>query len=250
MKRIYILLFGLILLGACSKDSSVNTPSNGGNNGGSGKGGSLARFTIVNNYLYTVDESFLSVFDISNQSNPIFKNKIQIGFNVEAIFPFKNKLFIASNTSMYIYSLQNPESPNYEAQAQHLNGCDPVVANDSIAFLTIHGGNRCGSNINQLQVYNIKNMVYPQFITSIDMTNPFGLGLQDNTLFVCDNGTGMRVFDVTNQSNPTPISIITGEKFVDVIPMGNYMICMLTDGVAFFDITNRNNIKKLSVIKN
>ncbi|QLH46903.1 MAG: hypothetical protein HWD58_15490 [Bacteroidota bacterium] len=58
----------LLLLAACSKNnsSSGTTSFNGGNT--TGQGGSMARFTIVGHYLYTVDGRSLRVFDISNPS--------------------------------------------------------------------------------------------------------------------------------------------------------------------------------------
>ena len=237
------------LFASCSKDSSVN---NGGNT--TGQGGSLARFTIVDHYLYTVDGQYLSVFDISNANAMVYKNKVQIGFNIEAVFPFKDKLFIASNSAMYIYSISNPEVPVKESQAQHLTGCDPVVANDSVAYLTIHGGNSCGSETNQLQIYNIKNMSSPVFKKSINLTNPMGLGMLNNYLYVCDNGTGLRVYDISNPYNPESKGILTGENFIDLIlvtspSLETTMVCMLTDGVAFYDVTNPLDIKKLGTVK-
>ena len=250
MKNLIILstLF-ILFMASCSKDGSV---SNGGN---TGTGGSLARFTIVGNYLYTVDGEYLNVFDISNNTSMVYKNKVQIGFGIEAIYPFKNKLFIASNSAMYIYSITNPEVPNFESQASHLTGCDPIVANDSVAYLTIHGGNRCGSEINQLQVYDVKNISNPIFMKSLNLTNPMGLGMHQNYLYVCDNGTGLRVFDISSPYNPVAKQILTGENFVDVIIVPNLvsqttMICMLTDGVAFYDISNPLNISKLGTVKN
>jgi hypothetical protein len=250
MKHSILVLIAILLITSCSKNSSVSNSSNS-----IGQGGSMARFTIANNHLYTVDGEYLSVFDISNTATPLFKNKIQIGFNIEAVFPFKDKLFIASNSAMYIYSIANPSSPSQESQVQHLTGCDPVVANDSVAYLTIHGGNQCGSTINQLQVYDIKNINYPQLVQSINLTNPMGLGMSGNTLYVCDNGTGLKVYDITDPYNPILKSTLTGENFIDVIlmdtpTMETYMICMLTNGVAYYNVTNPNQIIKLGTVKN
>lgn len=249
-KLLLILAISTFGFTSCDKNSS-GTTTNPGSIGGTGQGGSLARFTIVNDYLYTVDGQNLNIFDIASGANPVFKNKINIGMDIEAIFPFKGKLFIASNSGMYIYGISNPIQPNYESFAQHLTGCDPVVANDSIAFLTVHGGNRCGSQVNQLQLYDIHNIAYPQFITSINLTNPYGLGLKDSVLFVCDNGTGIRAYNVKNPYNVKPMYVITGENYLDVIPMNNnIMVCMLTNGVAFMDISNLNQIVKLGTVKN
>ncbi len=241
-----IITIAVIGISSCSKDSA-NLANNAGSNG---QGGSLARFTIVGNYLYTVDNQNLAVFDISNASAPVFKQKVQIGFNIEAIFPMDNNLFIASNTAMYIYDISNPEQPTQQSYVEHLTGCDPIVANDSVAFLTVHGGNNCGSNINELFIYDITNITSPQLISSMPMTNPFGLGLKDSILYVCDNGAGLKVINVKDPYNPAQISLISGDNNVDVIPTGSVLMSMLTDGIAYYDITNPAAPSKMSEIKN
>jgi hypothetical protein len=151
---------------------------------------------------------------------------------------------------MYIYNTNNPDLPAMESYVQHLTGCDPVVANDSIAFLTIHGGNRCGSSINQLQVYDIRNIAFPTLIQTIPMTRPMGLGLKDSVLFVCDNTSGMRVMNVKNPHQVQEMYRVTTETFIDVIPMDSIMLCMMPNGVAFYNITNLNQIQKLGEVKN
>ena len=52
----------------CTKTDSANA-GNFASNGGTGTGGSTARFTIVGNYLYTVDKQNLKVFSLSNLVN-------------------------------------------------------------------------------------------------------------------------------------------------------------------------------------
>ena len=47
--------------------------SNSNNNSQVGKGGSMARFALVNNYLYTVGYVDLSAFNISNSAQPVFQ---------------------------------------------------------------------------------------------------------------------------------------------------------------------------------
>ncbi|MGV3658020.1 MAG: hypothetical protein ACO1NX_08695 [Chitinophagaceae bacterium] len=81
MKQIFLYLFIFLLLG-CDKmaaDSAAYNPS-------SGTGGSMARFTIVGNYLYTVDKSDLKVFEIADPSNPVFKQTVPVGFEIETIY--------------------------------------------------------------------------------------------------------------------------------------------------------------------
>jgi hypothetical protein len=242
---ILIVLIGSLGFSSCEKSASVN---NGGSS--SGQGGSLARFTIVNNHLYTIDNQNLSVFDVTNAGTPVFKRNVAIGFDIEALFPFKDKLFIASRFAMYIYDISNPELPVQESEVQHFTGCDPVVVNDSIAFLTIHGGNSCGSTINQLNTYDITNVKAPILLSSTPMTNPYGLGLKDSILYICDNGAGLRVLNVKNPYNIIEIITLSEDNYLDVIPSGNLLIGMLSDGIAFLDISNPALPQKLADIKN
>jgi hypothetical protein len=85
MKNKYLIfIFAAILFAAaCSKNSS-----NTGAPPSTGQGGSLARFTIMGTRLYTVDGAYLHVFDISNNAQPQYKNKVYVGWAIEAIFPF------------------------------------------------------------------------------------------------------------------------------------------------------------------
>jgi hypothetical protein len=152
---------------------------------------------------------------------------------------------------MYTYTISNPSIPVKEGFVQHLTGCDPVVANDSVAFLTIHGGTRCNSSINMLDIYDIKNDINnPVLIKSINMNNPQGLGLKDNYLFVCDKGIGMKIYEVSNPKNPLLIRTLTDETYMDVIIQNDLLVAMLTDGVAYYDISNMNTIVKISTVKN
>jgi hypothetical protein len=63
-----------------------------------GVGGSMARFTIVNNYLYAVSNSALNVVSIANGADPVFSNKVQMNWGIETLYPFNNRLFIGSTT--------------------------------------------------------------------------------------------------------------------------------------------------------
>ena len=78
-----------------------------------GQGGSMARFTLMNDYLYTVSYRELYSFNVSTPQDPKYINKSVIPDNqmIETIYPFKNKLFIGSTTGMYIYDVSTPGSP-------------------------------------------------------------------------------------------------------------------------------------------
>jgi hypothetical protein len=236
MKTINTILFFMlatILINSCTKDSA-NTAVNSQ----SGAGGSTARFTIAGNYLYVVDHTSLKSFDISNQANPVFKSKTEIGINIETIFPYQDKLFIGSSFSMYIYSLTDPAKPIRTAKADYTirMSCDPVIAKDSVAYATLRASGPCGGGQSALVVYNIKNISSPALINTFTLNTPYGLGVKDSALYVCEGQGGLRLFNVRNAYNPVPVSTITGNTFYDVIPYGNILICQVSDGFALYDI--------------
>src|SRR4030095_10451618 len=107
MKTLYhlIVIFILSALISCTKESALT------NGASTGAGGSTARFAIAGNYLYVVDNLSLKAFDLSSNTTPVYKSKTEIGINIETIFPYQDKLFIGSSSTMYVYSLSDPSRP-------------------------------------------------------------------------------------------------------------------------------------------
>lgn len=228
--------------GGITKDAS----GSGGNT--NGIGGSMARFTIFDNYLYAVDRSNLQIFDITSASNPKVWSKFNIGWNIETIYPFKDKLFIGSMTGMFIYDVSTPWNPSLLGQFQHARACDPVVANDNYAYVTVRTGTGCGGNLNQLDVLDISNITNPRLIKSYPMQEPAGLGLDKNVLFICDGPAGLKVFDITKPEDIQLLDWQSDIKTFDVIPLGYSLLMIGADGFYQYDYTNPKSLKLLSMI--
>jgi len=239
MKKNIIYLFVFFIMSqniSCTKDSTGKAF-----NSSAGKGGSLARFTIVGNYLYTVDNTQLKVFDVADPAMPELKSAIDVGFEIETIFPFREKLFIGSTSVVHIFSIENPERPQKLSEAispQVLRRCDPVVAKDSVAYATLRTNGPCGGAQSILAVYDIKDVLHPLSVNQVPVSEPYGLGYADNALYVCDRWR-LIVFDITHPFIPTWKTDLTGHEFYDVIADGNTLICWINDGVALYDITAR-----------
>lgn len=233
------LLIIIGLTGMLSCESSSDGISSGGNS--AGKGGSMARFTVYNSHLYTVDQQKLNVFKI-NANTPVWVKSIEAGFNIETIFARNNTLFLGSSAGMYIYDINLPENPQKLSYFQHIYSCDPVVANDTIAYLTLRTETFCGRNTNELQVIDIKNKKSPQFISRVMMTKPYGLGLDGKNLFVCDNG--LKVFSLDNPLYPKLVKSFQIPA-IDVIPDNNLLMVLATDGLHQY-IYQNDTIKYLS----
>ena len=230
---------------SCTKDSGSNAASGGSQ---TGQNGSLSRFIIVNNYLYTISNDALSAYNISNAATPVYKSKVSVGFSIQTLFAYQDKLFIGSNTEMYIYSLANPEAPTKLSSVIYfVRGTDPVVAQDSVAYSTVR--NEFGGGV--LNCFNIKNINQPFIVTSRQMINPYGLGIKGAALYVCEADSGIKVFNITNTYNPVLSKTVQfNETAYDVIITGNIMVCYIKGGIAFFDISNAYLPVFISSVKN
>lgn len=233
-----IMVFSLL---ACEKMGDIGA----GPTSQAGAGGSTARFTISGNYLYVVDHISLKSFDITDPSNPKYKDRVEVGLNIETIFPYQDKLFIGSSSSMYIYSLANPAQPVRIAKADYTitMACDPIVVKDSIAYAALRaeitgpcGGRGFGNSA--LMVYDVKDMSRPVLAKTINLMSPQGLGIKDRALYVCERTNGLKVFDLANPYDPTLARTIGNEIFHDVIPYGTILICQIAGGFALYDIGN------------
>jgi hypothetical protein len=219
-----------------------------GNPPPAGIGGSMARFTLVNDRLYTVSTYDLKIFTISTPSDPVFSNKINVGWGIETIYPLKDKLFIGSQTGMFIYHISNPDIPTQAGQFTHARSCDPVVADDNYAYVTLRSGTACQGFNNQLDVLQLNNLSNIQLLKSYSFTNPHGLSKDGNLLFVCDGKDGLKVFDVSDVMNFKLIKHITGIETYDVIAWQNTALVVAKDALYQFNYTNSNDIQQVSKI--
>jgi hypothetical protein len=240
---VYIFMLFSLLQTSCGKEG-FNSPKT------SGAGGSLARFAIQGNYLYIVDFQDLNVYRIDDPTNPVYIGKRFIGFDVETIFPYGDKLFIGGQNGMYIFSVAQPDNPVKEGSIAHFRACDPVVSNDSIAYVTLRNAGPCGGARSVLNVYNVKDIKNPIHINEVGMRSPHGLGIKQNALYVCEGGYGMVVFDLKNPVNPAKKMELKDEVYYDVIPYGNILIAYIENGIALYDILDPLNPKLLSKLKN
>jgi hypothetical protein len=211
-----------------------------------GMGGSMARFTIVNSHLYTVSNQSLDVFNISTPENPSFTSKVQLGWGIETIYPFKNKLFIGSVTGMFIYDISNPAQPSKQGQFNHVRRCDPVIAEDKYAYVTLRTGTGCPGSTNQLDVVDITDVFNPSLVKSYPMSNPHGLSKDGDLLFICDGKQGLKVYDASDPNNVSLLKHISGPDTYDVIAWNDVAIVSAADGLYQYDYSNVNDIKLLS----
>ncbi len=214
-----------------------------------GVGGSLARFTITGNTLFALNMSSLKVIDISDMATQV-GNGINIGWGAETLFILGTNLFIGTQTGMHIYDVASPNNPTPISQFSHFQSCDPVVVANDYAYVTLRGGNRCGNWQNQLQVVDIKNLTAPTLVKAYNLTEPYGLGIDSTTLFVCDGSAGLKIYDATDpiRIDSHLLKTYTDIHATDVIPLNGLLIVIAAEGLYQYDYTNLQDIRQLSVI--
>ncbi|MBL4648593.1 MAG: hypothetical protein JKY03_02600 [Aureispira sp.] len=230
---------------------SHGTPSSAGNPVGTG--GSMARFTIVDNSLYVLDGNNMVIYDITDAQNPKKVNEIAMDFNVETIFPHEGQLFIGGTEGMYIYDNSDPSAPRFLSKFEHAIACDPVVVSGNHAYITLRSGGPCDRAINQLDVVDISDINNPTLVKNFQMHNPHGLSVQGNTLYLCDGNQGLKVYDITDKLNildNLQDSDRNIRKAYDVIPNpdNGTLIVVGKDGIFQYDAMDPTNLERISEI--
>ncbi|HZK97691.1 MAG TPA: hypothetical protein VFC67_26040, partial [Prolixibacteraceae bacterium] len=216
-----------------------------------GIGGSMARFGLIGDHLVAVDNSTYYNFDLTNATSPALETKLGMSWGIETMFLSGSNMFLGTSNGMLIYNVADVTKPTYVSNFWHATGCDPVVVQNNRAYVTIRGGNACGSLINRMDILDITNLQNPTLMRSYNMTGPYGLGIDGDVLFVCDGTDGLKVY---NAADPYLISehLIATFKDInayDVIPLGNSLLMIGSDGFYQYNYSNLNDIKQISSIK-
>lgn len=225
----------------------------GVSNNASGIGGSFARFTLYNDYLYIAQDWQIRVFEISDPAAPREGEAINALLTTETAYVYRDHLFIGGTTGMNIFDLSNPASPNYISGYSHMLGCDPVAISGDYAYVTIHQGNTCRGNFDQLDVLDISDIFNPILKESFSMQSPHGLAVTPEALYLCEGDFGLKVFD-----NSDPLSVgnnilshYDNFEAYDVIYLPGHINILLligADGFYQFDVSDPLQPKEISYL--
>lgn len=231
----------MLLLAACSKQSDTNY-----NPTLTGISGSLSRFTIVNNILFCLDGNTLKTFDITNEENPSPLSTITLNTIPETIFSYENYVLLGTPSGMLIYTAA--QTPLYLSTYEHVVSCDPVVADNGYAYVTLRAINQCSQNagVNQLEIVTLANILSPQLVSQVSMAAPYGLGIDGNNLFVADNDSSIVLFDVTQKESPVVKNTLSVSGARDLIPISGLLMIMAEKKLIQYNYSDANNIQLVS----
>ncbi|MBN1926013.1 MAG: hypothetical protein JW798_09265, partial [Prolixibacteraceae bacterium] len=217
-----------------AEDMAYNAkPATQGGSGGSdfGIGGSMARFGQFDKYLFVLTQNMLKSYEVSSQGNLTRSDSIWVNWGMETMFILNETMFLGSQSGMFIYDLTNLPTINYISEFSHFRACDPVIADEKFAYVTLKVGGACGWGSNLLEVINIENIKNPKLEKTYQMAGPQGLGKDDELLFICDGDAGLKIFDASRPDVELPlITKMEAENAYDVIPINGILFMIADDG--------------------
>ena len=222
------------------------------------QGGSMSSIAFDNaenpDFLYIVQGNSIATFRVTERRGGIQKVGANLAVNdfVETILVEGNRLYIGAKSGLHIYSIQNRQKPVRVGRYNHIHGCDPVVVEDNIAYVTIHDGNRCGRTINELHIVDVSNASMPKLISSHSMRNPHGIGVDNKCLFLADGDAGLKVLNATIPSRLQSLTTDTKIRGAfDVIVMAALRRLILVAGneVIQYTYNTSGQLTRLSEIQ-
>ncbi|MBC8047934.1 MAG: hypothetical protein H7Y00_14145 [Fimbriimonadaceae bacterium] len=206
---------------------------------GIGIAGSTAQFAIVDDYLYCLDSWSMDLFDITNPTHPVQTTTVQMPWNIETIFPYEDYIFIGSTTGVQIYDNSNPATPTFISQFVHIESCDPVVVQGNYAYSTLRSENSfCGGFTNELDVIDISDITNPQLSKTYNMSSPYGLGIDNEYLFICDKIAGLKMYDVSDPLDMQLLQTVNIQTPIDVIPVNGLLIVITENAFYQYDYSS------------
>ena len=104
------------------------------------------------------------IYNLKNTQDFQKENTIKVGNGLETIFPYDEKLFLGSQTGMYVYDNKNKPNPEFLSTFQHIKSCDPVVVENKKAYVTLRSGSSCRAGSNELDIIDLEDIKNPKLI--------------------------------------------------------------------------------------
>lgn len=217
--------------GGSSSSSSPPPPST------DGQAGSMARFSLVGDYLYTISGKDMKLFLLAaDPAVPSPFASIQMNWNIETLYSANNHLFVGARDGVYIFDNAEPSNPTQVSKFLHIESCDPVVVKGNYAYATLrNAGGSCGDGVNRMDVLDISDTSLPVLVKSYAMQNPKGLGIEGDTLFVCDDIAGLKAYSLADPANPVFLFTDSSLNCYDLIASTNTLVVSDKKGIFQLD---------------
>lgn len=206
--------------------------------GGSSEGGSYAVFAVIDTFLYYIDKSALVTMSVAEAAHPRQITRCEIGWTIETLHPTERYLFIGGTRGMYVMDRTDGAKPALVGSFQHAKGCDPVVVQDTVAYVTLRSGNRCGDAADELLTVSIADPANPRLIGEFPVETPYGLSVRDSLIYISNGYGGYGLYAVRS-----PDTVILRKRWQDTptkdfIRHGDLLYIMGFNRIDLMDISD------------
>jgi hypothetical protein len=232
---------------ACDEEVDIK------NKNAEGQAGSMTRFSVSGNFMYTVDNLDLYIFNIQVAENPILADKLRVDDKIETIFSYDKRLFIGGLQGVYIYDKTNPLKLKRLEHFKHIESCDPVIVDNDYAFATMRKESSCRQGKNALMVLDVKDFNNAKLVAEYPMQHPYGLDVKDKRLYIADGEFGLKVYGLDDMMKIDSSLLAKDTSFHSFDLIAHYykplLVMIGKDGLFQFDISNPDSLIRLGAIK-
>jgi hypothetical protein len=147
---------------------------------------------------------------------------------------------------MLMYDITDAGNPSYINRIEHFRSCDPVVADEAYAYVTLRGGTNCWTDLNELQIIDIQDSQNLSVVGRHILYNPHGLAVIGDHLIVCDGTAGVKVVDIADRTAPKILGTYPIDFAYDVIVSYPTALVVGEQVMYQYDISNLPELVKIS----
>ncbi|MBN1757178.1 MAG: hypothetical protein JW863_02605 [Chitinispirillaceae bacterium] len=221
----------------------------GGSEAGNGTGGSYATFAIIDTFLYVVDGQYLVTFSIAKPESPKRLSYIDVNWTIETIYPMESHLYIGGTNGMYIIDRSDGANPKLAGSVDHFRACDPVVVQDSTAWVTLRSGSFCGISNDELWTVSVADPYHPKQLHTTAAATPYGLAVHDSLLYVANGENGYSLYRIDATEKPLLVRQWDTWDAKDFIWKGNRLFLMAFNAVYIVNVTDPQEPELLYTIQ-
>jgi hypothetical protein len=208
--------------------------------------GSMTRFLPINQFLYTISFNELVLFELTSSHQPQRWGKLDTETWAETLFRLNDILYVGSTNGMLMYDVTDAGNPSYINRIEHFRSCDPVVADEAYAYVTLRGGTNCWTDLNELQIIDIQDSQNLSVVGRHILYNPHGLAVIGDHLIVCDGTAGVKVVDIADRTAPKILGTYPIDFAYDVIVSYPTALVVGEQVMYQYDISNLPELVKIS----
>ncbi len=207
----------------------------------SGYGGDFSDVAFDDEYLYVAHVRGLSIFDISDPSEPYRIGFVHTSGVAQGVAVAGDYAYVADGSNgLVVFDVTNKADP------QKVGGYDTsgYAWGVTVAYDYAYVADRA----NGLVVVNVADKTDPQKVGGYDTSgDAYGVTVAGDYAYVADYDNGLVVVDITDKTDPQKVEgYDTSSKALGVAVAGDYAyVADMGNGLVVFDVTNKTDPQKV-----